>query len=92
MEQNQEPQENKTRPDKSKTKAKLIWLLGFICILSVITDLFYHKHVHYDAEDWIPGMYGWYFFIGCTVMVIVVNLLRKIVSRNENYYNEAEDD
>ncbi|MBI77891.1 MAG: hypothetical protein CMM53_08960 [Rhodospirillaceae bacterium] len=92
MEQNQETEENKTRPDKSKTTAKLIWLLGLACILSVIADLFYHKHVHYDAEDWIPGMYGWYSLIGCGVMVLVANFLRKILSRKENYYNEAEDD
>ena len=78
--------------DKENIAKKIIWALCIACSLIVIADLFYHKHTHYAAEDWIPGMYGWYGFIGCVFLVLIAKLLRKILMRKEDYYEEAEDD
>jgi len=54
--------------------------------------LFYHKHVEYSIEDIIPGMYGWYGFIGAVFLVLAAKILRKILMRSENYYNENQND
>ena len=78
--------------DKENNVKKIIWALCIACSLSIIADLFYHKHTHYAAEDWIPGMYGWYGFIICVFLVLSAKLLRKILVRKEDYYEEAEDD
>lgn len=78
--------------DEDKNVKKIIWALCIACALSVIADLFYHKHIVYAAEDWVPGMYGWYGFIGCVFLVLSAKLLRKLLMRSEDYYEEANDD
>ncbi len=88
----QKPDERKFWLDDKDTVKKILWALGAACLLSVIADLFYHKHVHYAAEDWIPGMYGWAALIGSVVLVLCANLLRKLLMRPENYYDEADND
>ena len=76
MEDQQRPEKKRYWLDDAKNVSKIIWTLCIACALSVIADLFYHKHVHYAAEDWIPGMYGWYGFVGCVFMVLGAKLLR----------------
>ena len=78
--------------DEDKNVKKIIWALCIACAFSVIADLFYHKHIVYAAEDWVPGMYGWYGFIGCVFLVLSAKLLRKLLMRSEDYYEEANDD
>ncbi|NKB21078.1 MAG: hypothetical protein GKS01_11320 [Alphaproteobacteria bacterium] len=92
MADQQKPDEKKYWLDDQNNVKKIIWALYIVCGLSVIADFFYHKHVHYAAEDWIPGMYGWYGFIGCVFLVLSAKVLRKILMRDEDYYDEADDD
>ena len=78
--------------DDRKNVDKIWYALIGICALTVISDLFYHKHVEYAVEDLIPGMYGWYGLGGCIFLVLSAKLLRKFVGRDEDYYDEVEDD
>ena len=78
--------------DDKKNVDKVWYTLIGICAFSIVCDFFYHKHVEYAVEDLIPGMYGWYGFIGCVFLVLSAKLLRKIVMRDENYYDEPEND
>ena len=78
--------------DNKKNVNKIWYGLVSICIISVLADFFYHKHVTHPVEDLIVGMYAWYSFIVCVFLVLSAKLLRKILMRSENYYNEANDD
>ena len=63
-----------------------------ICAITVICDFFYHKHVEFAVEDIIPGMYGWYGFLGCVFLVLAAKGLRKLLMRSETYYEDNEND
>ena len=78
--------------DNKKNVNKIWYGLVSICIISVLADFFYHKHVTHPVEDLIVGMYAWYSFIVCVFLVLSAKLLRKILMRSENYYNETNDD
>lgn len=97
MAEDRKPGEKTYWLDKKKNVDKIWYALIGICALTVISDLFYHKHVAYPVEDIIPGMYGWYGLVGCVFLVLSAKILRKIVMRDEDYYddkepNEARDD
>lgn len=46
-------------------------------------------HVHYAAED-IVGAYGIYSFVSCVVLVLAAKALRKLLKRDEEFY-DADD-
>ena len=90
---------NKTKPgektywlDDKKNVDKIWYGLIGICALTVICDLFYHKHVAFAVEDIIPGMYGLYGLGGCIFLVLSAKILRQIVMRDENYYDDEDRD
>ena len=97
MSNHKKPGEKTYWLDDRKNVDKIWYTLIGICALTVICDFFYHKHVEYAVEDLIPGMYGWYGLGGCIFLVLSAKILRKIVMRDETYYdgtkvNEARDD
>lgn len=90
MAEQQTPDKKKYWLDDKKNVDKIWYAVIGICALTVIADFFYHKHVEYAVEDFIPGMYGWYGFIACVFLVLSAKVLRKLVMRDEEYYDEAE--
>jgi cytochrome c oxidase subunit IV len=64
-------------------------LKGFyaICIILVIADFIIHRHTTMDWEK-MPAFYAIYGFIACVVLVVVAKMMRKVIMRKENYYNE----
>ncbi|HBS26322.1 MAG TPA: hypothetical protein DD827_04215 [Gammaproteobacteria bacterium] len=64
-------------------------LKGFyaICIMLVIADFIIHRHTTMDWEK-IPAFYAIYGFIAYVLLVALSNLLRKLVMRGENYYDD----
>lgn len=78
--------------DNKKNVDKIWYSLVGICVISVLADFFYHKHVTHPVEDLIVGMHGWYSFIVCVFLVLCAKLLRKILMRSEDYYEEINDD
>ena len=78
--------------DNKKNVNRIWYSLVSICVISVLADFFYHKHVTHPVEDLIVGMHGWYSFIVCVFLVLCAKLLRKILMRSEDYYDEINDD
>lgn len=64
-------------------------LAGFyaICIILIIADFIVHRHISMEWEK-IPAFYAFYGFIACVLLVIVAKMMRKVVMREENYYDE----
>ncbi len=66
------------------------WLIrGFcaICVLLVIADFVIHRHISMSLEK-IPAFYAIYGFGAYCLLVVLSNFLRKLVMRDENYYDD----
>ena len=66
---------------------RLYKALCIICAGLFGADFFYHKHGHFDFEN-IPGFYLFYGFIAYAVIVLSAKQLRKILQRDEDYYDD----
>jgi hypothetical protein len=72
--------------DDTRNVTKIIRVLAALCIGLFLADFFYHKHTHFEFENWI-GFYGWYGFLAYCCIVLSAKGLRKLLKRPENYYD-----
>ena len=72
--------------DKSENVTKIYYGVWLVCALLAVADLFYHKHTIMDVEAF-PAFYGLYGFIGCVGLVLGAKEMRKILMRDEDYYD-----
>ncbi len=82
-----EPDQKTHLFDNPRNVERLLRGLYAICILLVIADFIIHRHTTMAWEK-IPAFYAIYGFTACVVLVIVAKLMRKVVMRKENYYDE----
>ena len=64
--------------------------LRIFCALSAglfLADLVFHRHVIHDWES-ITGFYAFYGFAACVGLVLLAKLLRKVVGRDESFYED----
>ena len=73
--------------DKPANVRRVIRGLFIVAGLVVLLDFFYEKHPHFAAE-WLFGFYGFYGFVGCVTLVLLAKVLRRIVMRPEDYWDE----
>lgn len=72
--------------DDKRNIDRLVYALYLACGLLFLADFFYQKKVHFEFEGWI-GFFGWYGFISYVFIVLSAKAWRKIVRRDENYYD-----
>lgn len=72
--------------DEPKNVDRIFWALVAVCAALVVIDPFLHRHTHYDWEGW-PGFYGVFGFAAFWCIVIAGKHLRKILMRDEDYYD-----
>ena len=65
---------------------KIVWSLYIACAASVLAELFYEKHGHYGFQNFF-GFDAWYGFISCVLLVLAAKQLRKVLMRDEDYYD-----
>jgi len=65
---------------------KIYRSLWILCGLLVAADLFYEKHIEFPVEGFL-GFFGFYGFVSCVLLVLAAKQLRKIVGRDEDYYD-----
>ena len=82
-----EPDNKKHLFDNPKNVERLLKGFYVICILLVIADFIIHRHIMMAWEK-IPAFYAIYGFIACVVLVVIATWMRKIIMREENYYDE----
>ena len=83
--QNQSDEKHYWLDDKNNVRI-IYWALIVVCIARVMADAFYHKHVHYSFEG-IFGFFGLFGFGLSFLLVLVSRELRKILMRDEDYYD-----
>ncbi len=72
--------------DDPKNVKRLIQSLAGLSALTVLADFFYHKHADYDFQGWI-GFDAVYGFVSCVLLVLAAKQLRRLVMRDEDYYD-----
>ena len=72
--------------DDPKNIRRVIHALYALCAVSVLAELVVHRHVVHPWEG-LFSFYSLYGFIGIVVLVLVSKELRKIVRREEDYYD-----
>ena len=71
----------------SKTSGRRAFrAIVIIGVLAVLADLTYEKHGHLPIENWI-GFHAAYGFISCVALVFAARGLRRILMRDEDYYD-----
>jgi len=74
--------------DDPKNVNRIIWVLVLACVGVMIGGEAIHKHGHFAVEYTVPGFYGWFGFIAYSCIIAGAILLRKLVMRPEDYYDE----
>lgn len=73
--------------DDPRNVDKIFWWLCGLCAVLTLADLFYtKKDTHYGVER-IFGFYGVYGFVCCFLLVLAAKQLRRLLKRDENYYD-----
>ncbi len=83
----QHPDEKRHIFDDPKNVKRVIYGLYAACALSVVAELFVHRH----AETWWEGIFGFYpayGFVGIVILVLAAKELRRLVWRKEDYYDD----
>ena len=88
-EQKQEKDEKKRwLDDPANVKRFIRWFFiscGFMAALDLVF-LSHHKHVEFSFEN-VPLFYCFYGLAACVLLVVVAKQLRKILMRDEDYYD-----
>ena len=53
----------------------------------MLAELFIHRHTIHLLED-IFGFYALYGFVACVALVLIATQMRKVLMRDEDYYDD----
>ena len=73
--------------DSKENVTKIYRGVWIACALLLVAEPFVHLHGHFEVEEWF-GFYGFYGLIGCVFLVLGAKVLRVVLIRPENYYDE----
>ena len=72
--------------DEPGNVKKIIWALFAVCTALFLADAFYHKHSHFEAENFF-GFYAIFGFVVCVALVLAAKGMRVFLMRSEDYYD-----
>ena len=72
--------------DEPGNVTKLYHVLWVVGILLLVGDFFLHKHEDFVFAGWY-SFYGVFGFIACVALVVSAKGLRKLLMRDEQYYD-----
>ncbi len=73
--------------DDKRNVNKVCYALYTVCAGFALADLFpYKQHLHFDFEYW-PGFSSIYGYVSCVALVLAATQLRKVLKRDEDYYD-----
>lgn len=76
--------------DEPRNVTRLVYCLAALCVLALVADFFYAKQPHFDVEEW-PGFYAVFGFVVSMSLVLAAKQLRRVLRRDENYYERTRD-
>ena len=72
------------RPENVRKIYNAIWM---VCAALLGLELLIDKHVETTVEHWF-GFHGFFALMACVALVLAAKLLRRVVSRPEEYYDD----
>ena len=72
--------------DKPENLRRLLRIFFLCCAILLATDFVYHRHVIHAWES-LWGFYGVFGFVACVSLVLIARLLRRVLMRREDYYD-----
>ena len=72
--------------DRKGSVDKVYWSVIGVCVLLFLADAFYEKHPVFEME-YVFGFYGLFGFAACVGLVHAAKGLRKLLKRDEAYYD-----
>lgn len=75
--------------DNPAIQHRIRYALYVICGLLVIADLVVYRHTYLPVEE-IPAFYAFYGFAALVGLVVLSKALRKLVGRDEDYYDRGD--
>ncbi len=75
--------------DKPRNVSIILWVFYIICIFLVLMDFIVHRHIYVEFEK-LPTFYALYGFVACVVLVFAAKVLRVLLMRDENYYEDQQ--
>ena len=72
--------------DQPRNVNKLVYALYAACVALLLAEFAYHKHGHFDFENWF-GFYAWFGFLAYISIVMSAKFIRKLIKRKEDYYD-----
>ncbi len=81
------PEHERTWIDDPKNVDRIVYALYAVCALLVVIDPFVHKHGPFEIEHYW-GFYAFYGFVACVGLVIAAKMLRVILMKPEDYYDQ----
>lgn len=80
------PAEPKRWLDHAKNVRKIYFSVWIACAVLLLLELLIDKHGETEYEHWF-GFHGFYGLIACVALVLAAKLLRRVLCRPENYYD-----
>jgi hypothetical protein len=74
---------------KEETIKRMLLIFYAVCIGLFAADFIIHRHIYHDWEN-LPGFYAIYGFVACVVLVLIATQMRKVLMRDEDYYDHEE--
>jgi len=75
--------------DDPRNVRRVVRGLVAACVVLVGLDLVLHRHVAHPWEG-LFGFYALYGFVACVLLVLLAKELRKLLMRDEDYYERAD--
>ena len=72
--------------DEPGNVKRIIWALFAVCAALFLADAFYHKHSHFEVENFF-GFYAIFGFVVCVALVLAAKGMRLFLMRSEDYYD-----
>ncbi|GJL80681.1 MAG: hypothetical protein DHS20C01_03150 [marine bacterium B5-7] len=76
--------------DNPRNVRLVVRVLIVCCVILLLADLVIHRHVDNPLEA-LFGFYAFYGFVACVVLVLLAKEMRKVLMRNEDYYDSVDD-
>jgi len=76
--------------DNPKNVKRVVRGLIAVCLMLFGLDLVLHRHAAHPWEE-LFGFYAIYGFVACVLLVLLAKEMRKLVMRDEDYYEKPRD-
>ena len=72
--------------DNPRNVSRLLRFFYAICVVLLVLDLVLHRHVELAWES-LAGFYALFGFVACVALVLIAKQMRKVLKRDEDYYD-----